>query len=85
MNRITPIAATFVSLTLAFASWHAPARDVVVDLSGYDPGCGVAVERDHEMLTMRWPLENGEAGRLVLDLRDGKPFCAGGSRTAICS
>src|SRR5271157_5012010 len=74
MNRITPIAATCVSLTLAFACSHASARDVVVDLSGYDPGCGVVVERDQETLTARWPLENGEVGQLVLDLRDGKPL-----------
>ena len=74
MNQVTPIAATLASLTLALASAHASARDVVVDRSGYDPGCGVAVERDRETLTMRWPLENGEIGQLVLDLRDGKPL-----------
>jgi len=73
MNQITPIAATLASLTLALASAYASAREVV-DRSGYDPGCGVAVESDHERLTVRWPLENGEVGQVVLDLRDGKPL-----------
>ena len=44
MNQITPIAATLVSLTFALGIRpHASARDVAVDLSGYDPRCGVAV------------------------------------------
>ena len=34
----------------------------------------MAVQSDHDKLTMRWPLENGEIGQLVLDLRDGKPL-----------
>lgn len=34
----------------------------------------MAVESDHERLTVRWPLENGEVGQVVLDLRDGKPL-----------
>ncbi len=71
MNQITPLAATLVSMTFALSSTHASARDVVVDLAGYDPACGVAVERNQERLTVRWPLENGEVGQLALDLRNG--------------
>src|SRR5271166_866132 len=74
MNRITQTAAAVAAMTLALASAHARARDVAVDLAGYDPACGVVVQRDQERLTVRWPLENGEVGQIELDLRDGKPL-----------
>ena len=74
MNRITQAAVTLVSFSFAFASEPSPASEVAVDLSGYDSNCGVAVASEHEKLAMRWPMENGEVGQMVLDLRDGKPL-----------
>jgi hypothetical protein len=62
-----------VAVVLALAPAEASA-DVAVDLSGYDPGCGVSVRRDGDRLRVGWPVADGEAGALVLDLRDGHPL-----------
>jgi hypothetical protein len=58
--------------------------DVAVDHAGYNPDCGVqVVERpvgEGQGLSIEWPLADGdgpgasESGRLVLDLRPGKPL-----------
>ncbi|MCA1684506.1 MAG: hypothetical protein LC745_00675 [Planctomycetia bacterium] len=51
--------------------------EVSVDLSGYRDDSGVGVRRDGERLTVSWPLtaaEGGEHGRLVIDLRPGRPL-----------
>jgi hypothetical protein len=64
-----------VAVVLALAP-AGVAADVAVDLSGYDPGCGVSVRRDGDRLRVGWPMAGGEAGVLVLDLRDGHPLFA---------
>ena len=73
MNRITPGGRDSRVIDIRLCIGARPsAREVAVDLSGYDSRCGVAVVSDHEKLTMRWPMENGEVGQVVLDLRDGQ-------------
>src|SRR5262245_42695186 len=47
-----------------------------VDLGGYSPACGVAVRHEGDRLTVDWPMEDAERGRLVLDLRRGRPLFA---------
>lgn len=64
-----------VAVLLALAPSGA-AADVAVDLSGYDPGCGVSVRRDGDLLRIGWPAADGEAGVLVLDLSGGRPLFA---------
>jgi hypothetical protein len=49
-------------------------REVQVDLTRYDRGCGVGVVAEKERIEIRWPFEDDESGRLVLDLREGKPL-----------
>lgn len=74
MNQISQIAAILVYLTLVVCPWHASAQAAAIDLSGYDPACGVAVQSDRDRLTVRWPLENGEIGQFVLDLHRANRF-----------
>ena len=69
MKRITKAAAALVPLALAFTYDVSPDREVAVDLSGYDSRCGVTVASEPGKLTIRWPVEVGEVGELVLDLR----------------
>ncbi len=79
MTQTTRAAARLLVLALAIvmaASSHAQTRGVPLDLSGYDPACGVTVEQSRELLTLRWPAGGGEIAQLVLDLRPGKPLCA---------
>ncbi len=47
---------------------------VSVDLSKYDPKCGVIAKVDGEQLVMDWPISGKERGGLTLDLRPGKPL-----------
>jgi len=66
-----------VSLALVFLIGHPPrgsSEEPAVDLAGYHAECGIAVRRDGERLTVDWPMEQDESGRLVLDLRPGQPL-----------
>ena len=74
MKRVIRSTAAFASLTLVLIAVPSPAAEVGIDSSGYSSKCGVAVEIAQARLAMRWPTENGEVGRLVLDLREGKPL-----------
>lgn len=49
----------------------------------YSPDCGVSIERMDDQLAIKWPVQDNEFGRLVLDLRDDTPLIAtlGTSRT----
>lgn len=47
---------------------------IPVDLSGYDPACGVVVKTQDERLEMEWPAEGAAVARLVIDLRAGEPL-----------
>ncbi|HZL91920.1 MAG TPA: hypothetical protein VFB96_26350, partial [Pirellulaceae bacterium] len=47
---------------------------VSVDLSKYDRDCQVTVRHKEERLQIDWPMEAGQLGRLVLDLRPGQPL-----------
>src|SRR5205823_6238046 len=70
MNRVLlTIVASALVMTSARAS-----EEIPVDLSGYDPSCGVDDRRDGPRLTVAWPIAPGEFGRLVLDLRPGRPL-----------
>src|SRR5262245_38594431 len=52
----------------------AQAQDAIVDLKGYSRACGVEVRSEGEKLRIAWPMADGEAGRLTLDLRAGQPL-----------
>src|SRR4051812_26384272 len=73
--RSLGLASLLVAVVLALAPSGASA-DVAVDLSGYDPRCGVAVRRDGDHLRVAWPVADGETGVLVLDLRGDHPLFA---------
>ncbi len=62
-----------ISLLIAGAAARA---EVPVDLSGYRDAPGVTVRRQGETLAVAWPIEGGESGRLVLDLKPGAPLIA---------
>jgi len=51
-----------------------PAGEAAVDLSAYRPASGVSVRQDGAQLRLRWPIENGEYGVLVLRLRTDQPL-----------
>ncbi len=62
-------------VTLLVGAVPAAPQDVAVDLGGYSPACGVDVVRSADgKLTASWPLEAGEKGIVVLDIRPGKPL-----------
>ncbi len=84
MRRIGPNARRNDPRRLAPLS-RRPARDRVsraqaqgtpVDLSGYRDAAGVSVRHDGDTIALAWPIEGGESGRLVLDLRPGVPLIA---------
>ncbi|HWE38537.1 MAG TPA: hypothetical protein VG406_18345 [Isosphaeraceae bacterium] len=56
------------------AATSATADEVAVDLGGYKADCGVSIRRDGDHLAIAWPVAEGEHGRLVLDLRPGRPL-----------
>jgi hypothetical protein len=76
MKRLLALAATLGSSILACGFVSASAREIVVERSAFDAACGVAVQIDREQLTLEWPLPGDEIGRVVLDLRAGKPHFA---------
>jgi hypothetical protein len=47
---------------------------VPVDLAGYKPDCGVAVEAAGDRIEARWPMADGVNGRLVLNLGPRTPL-----------
>ena len=50
------------------------ADPIPVDLSGYRPDSRIDVRHVGERLTVVWPVAENESGRLVLDLRSGRPL-----------
>jgi hypothetical protein len=52
----------------------AEAQAVDVDLSAYHPDCSVTVHQDGWRLSVDWPMGGDETGRVVIDLREGKPL-----------
>jgi hypothetical protein len=52
------------------------AAEVSVDLALYRADCGVAVTKEGDRLTLRWPMaqDAADAGEIVLDLRPGQPL-----------
>jgi hypothetical protein len=74
MNRLTgKLRSLLIVLTLGTAS-AAAGQDIDVDFSAYVPNCGVQVKRDGSRLTIGWPMNGNEAGRLILDLRSQQPL-----------
>ncbi len=65
-------------LLLASASARA---DVAVDLSGFREDSGVTARREGERLIIAWPMGD-EDGRIVLDLRPGRPLIASLGRSS---
>jgi hypothetical protein len=47
---------------------------IPVDLTGYRDGSEIKVSHQNDRLFVRWPMESGEYGRLVLDLQQGRPL-----------
>lgn len=45
-----------------------------MDTSGYSPDCGVDIYRSGNLLQVSWPMEQGEIGRMTLDLEPGRPL-----------
>src|SRR4051794_35029325 len=80
-----------VSLLSGLTSVVACGEVIPVDLTGYRPECGIGVRHEGDRLTIDWPMDRGEHGRLALDLREGRPLGASlgiasdasGSATAI--
>jgi hypothetical protein len=50
------------------------AAQLAADFSGYRADCGIIARQDGDRLTVSWPFEGDESGRLVLDLRPGQPL-----------
>jgi hypothetical protein len=69
MSLLTFVAVLFVPVLAA-------AEPVRVGFEGFRPERQVDVrhDRDAERLTVSWPLEEGQFGRLVLDLKAGRPL-----------
>lgn len=67
---------TLAAVAAALLSLDASARGdaIPVDLAGYKPGGEVKLTQKDDRLTLAWPIDTGEFGRLVLDLRPGKPL-----------
>jgi hypothetical protein len=59
---------------LAGGSALACAREIIIDRSGYDPACGVAIQTDKEKITVEWPVEKDETCQVIFDVREGKPL-----------
>ena len=64
--------------TLAVVAGRGEADDLTVDLTAYRAECGVSVRTEPEpggnRVRVDWPIDAGESGRLVLDLRSGRPL-----------
>src|SRR5262249_38701135 len=86
MIRRPPTASSLFGLLLgllaAVLSGTPGSGEVAVDLAGYSANCGVKVSvgplEGGSALTIDWPLTEAgtDTGRLVLDLRQGKPLIA---------
>ncbi|MCS6851395.1 MAG: hypothetical protein NZ700_09550 [Gemmataceae bacterium] len=50
------------------------ASTLPVDLSGYSPQCGVAVQQKESRLRLSWPMDRQEYGQLTLNLTPGEPL-----------
>jgi hypothetical protein len=61
-------------MVLSCTALAAGAGKVPVDLARYSPRCGADVRHDADRLTVTWPMDADDHGRLVLDLRPGKPL-----------
>jgi hypothetical protein len=66
------------TLTLLLAMVAIPstlsAAEPTVDLTGYREDCGVAVRLNRDCLMVVWPMDENEAGQLILDLQPGRPL-----------
>src|SRR4051794_13984996 len=67
-------AAHLAIFLISICGARASARGIAVDLSAYKADCGVTVEKDDQGLTVAWPMDGGETGRLGVDLRAGEPL-----------
>jgi hypothetical protein len=74
----TKVFATTAVLAIALlaSAGTLPAAEVPVDLAAYRADCGVAVTREGDRLTLRWPMaqDSTDVGEMVLDLRPGQPL-----------
>jgi len=77
MKRFLSLVAILGPVLLAWLSSDASAEELHVDITKYNPACGVVVDVQNERITVQWPLEHDETGRLVIDLREGKPLFEG--------
>jgi hypothetical protein len=66
--------ALVIALPLLLAATAATAQDVAVDMGAYKADCGVTILRDGDRLAVAWPIADGVARRLALDLRPGRPL-----------
>ena len=73
MRRTNPLTLIPMIWLLACLAASVPAGEVVVDLSGFHPRYGVSVTHQDDRLTLTWPLEGGEQGQIVVDLRENRP------------
>ncbi len=63
-----------IAMILASISPSRAADPIAIDMTDYRADCGVKVGREGETLAIVWPIEGGDAGMIVLDLRPGKPL-----------
>jgi len=59
------------SLLLVFVS-HA--QEIHVHMASYSPECGVIIRTNATLLEAAWPMEEGQVGRMQLNLRTGEPL-----------
>ena len=74
MNHPNPLTLIPIIGMLSCLAASVPAGEVVVDLSGFHPRYGVSVTHQEDRLTLTWPLEGGERGQIVVDLRENRPL-----------
>jgi hypothetical protein len=71
MRRYVAVA---LSCLVVLACRAASAAGPAVDISEVAPGGPIGVQQRGDQLRLIWPLENGEAGEVVLDLREKMPL-----------
>jgi hypothetical protein len=79
MRNAQGIMRTLFTIAVAAAALHGTPQtwaDVPVDLANYRSDCGIAVKHEDGRITVSWPMDKGEHGRMVLDLREGMPLIA---------
>src|SRR5690348_9702965 len=80
MTIVTPLHVFLAGIVIATAAAAPPAppapppEGVVVDVSAHRPVSGVSVRQVGTTLHVRWPIQRGQHGVLVLQLQPDRPL-----------